>query len=451
MSWLKRFWITFISFLPFAAGAMSPLAIGGIVFGGGIIGYSIFRSISPVNISDALTFFSTCWSCQLFSDIIGRLSSILPTLYDALGKVIIPLAVALTAIWFTWDLIQVYVNPKFNDKRVVDGKAGMLDAWSISGKFGTHCVKVLFIVALMGLPLPRMVSTYMIEPIFDLGLSMNYTMSVTDARQNYANCIVATAIADRQSIAIDAQKSSLNAFAPRFRHNLTCQIANVHQMTGLGMTVGWTMLNMAFNYDYMHKIMWSIPIFPNIPMLIMGAILLMIYFMALLPIPLFFLEIFVKLSIDFIFLPLTLLSWLFKDWKLFSFETLNKSNNLQKTIDDVISGTVGLALTGIFITFSIMVLDVAFGGWQGASALQAAIAQNDSKMLMDGLVGTAGNQAFITLVLLGIFITMFMVMIPALIKSLFNVTISDKYYQTAKKDVKILWNDTKKVWQSLKK
>ena len=72
-------------------------------------------------------------------------------------------------------------------------------------------------------------------------------------------------------------------------------------------------------------------------------------------------------------------------------------------------------------------------------------------MLMDGLVGTAGNQAFITLVLLGIFITMFMVMIPALIKSLFNVTISDKYYQTAKKDVKILWNDTKKVWQSLKK
>ncbi len=438
MNWLKKFWIVFVSFLPLSAGAFSALAVGGIVFGGGIIGYSIFRSVSPVNLSDAMSFFSTCWSCKLFSDIVATMSGILPKTYHYLGTVIIPFAIALTAIWFAWQLLSTYIGPSAK---------GLTNGWDIGGKFGTHIAKVLFVIALLAVPLPRMISSIVIEPIFDVGLSMNYTMSVSDARKNYANCIIATAVADRQSIDADNQQSSINAFSPRFRHNLTCQIANVHQMTGLGMTIGWTMLNMAFNNDYMHKLVFDIPIFPNLPLLLTGLLILGLYLAALLPIPLYFLEIFVKLSIDLILLPLTMLSWLFDGWKIFP----SGKGNIKQTIDDVISGTLGLALTGIFITFSIIVLTSIFSDWGGASVIQEAITQNDSKLLIDGLMETSKNTSLITIILLGIFMTMFMVMIPALIKSLFSITISDDYYKTAKNDIKKVWNGAKNWWQSAKK
>ena len=182
-----------------------PLAIGGIVFGGGIIGYSIYRSSSPVSMSDALSFFSTCWSCQLFSDIIATMSNILPRTYNALSDVIIPFAIGLTAIWFAWQILQIYINPG----------AGQADGWNIAGKFGTHIIKVLFVAALLAVPLPRMISSIAIEPVFNIGLSMNYTMSMTDARKNYANCIIATAVADANT-----NESNDGAFTPRFRHNL---------------------------------------------------------------------------------------------------------------------------------------------------------------------------------------------------------------------------------------
>ena len=165
------------------------------------------------------------------------------------------------------------------------------------------------------------------------------------------------------------------------------------------MTVGWTMLNSSFEYRRMHKLMFGIPLFPNIPLMFMGALILVLYLAALLPVPLFFLEIIVKLSMDFVLLPLTLLGWLFKDWKIVSFG----KGSVQKTINDVISGVLGLAMTGIFITFSVMVLNAAFGSWQGADVLKQAIEQNDSIMLIDSLMSTAGSKSLITLIMLGIY------------------------------------------------
>jgi len=434
MNWLKKFWIVFASFLPFSAGAFLPLAIGGGVLITGLVGASVYRSVSPVNLSDALSFFSACWSCQLFSDIVAQMSYIIPKTYHALGVVIIPFSVALMAVWMAWEVVKVYIMPG----------DGQMDGWSIGGKFGVHMIKVAVISALLLIPLPRLISTTVIEPVFSIGLSMNYSINVTDIRQNYANCIVATAIADSDSINADAQKNSINAFSPRFRHNLTCQIANVHQMTGLGMMIGWTMLSAAFDYDHMHKILWKVPIFPNIPLLCTGLLLLALYIAALLPIPLYFLEIFVRLAMDFIFLPLTLLAWVFQGWKVFP----SGKGNIQQTVNDVISGVLGLALTGLFITFSIMLLNSMFGEWNGMSMLQAAINKNDSQMLIDGLMSTTGNTPLVTIILMGIFMTMFMCMIPALIKTMFNVNISDKYYKTMKKDIGIVWSGVKKWWKS---
>ncbi len=408
---------------------MVPLIVGGLAGVGVIAGFSIYRTMAPVNMNDAYLFFSSCWSCQMFSDIMGIMSGILPKIYSALGHVIIPFAIILTAIWLAWKVADGFLNTRIEDP------------WSMTNSFTTHLMKLGLVCALMLAPLPRMITQIAIEPVFNIGLTLNRTVVHDDT---FDTCVVATAIADPVSVSEDAANSG--AFSPKLRHNLACELAGIHQMTGMGMTVGWTMMNMAFNSEYMHKILWDIPIFPNVILFIGGITILVLFFMALLPIPLYFLEIFITLSLDLVMLPLMLLAWLFKGWKI---SLPGAGKTIRGIVDYVISATFGLAVTGIFISFAIMFLNAIFGDWNGANALVTAMTQNDSKFLMDALM--LRNDSLINIVLMGIFITMFMIMIPALSKTLFRAGISTKFYETTKKNIDIIWKELKNWYENMKK
>lgn len=432
MNRLKKFWTVFLSCLPFTAGAAAPLIIGGITGVGLVAGFSIYRSNAPVNMADAYSFFSSCWSCQMFSDIMLTMSRILPNIYAALGRVIVPFAIILTAVFFAWRLTSNFLNSKVEAP------------WSIVSNFTNHCVKLALVCTVLLAPLPRLISEVAIQPIFNVGLSLNRAVVHDDS---FDACVVATAIADPTSIDINA--ANQGAFSPRLRHNLACELAGVHQMTGLGMAVGWGMLNMSFNSDYMHKILWDVPIFPNIPILFAGLLVLVLFFMALLPVPIYFLEIFIKLSLDLVMLPLMLLAWLFKGWQV---SLPGAGKTIRGIIDNVINGTLGLAMTGVFVSFAIMFINAIFGDWGGATVLETALSSGESagsKILMDALM--MRNDSLITIILMGIFIAMFMIMIPALSKTLFNVQISDDFYKTTKNNLDIIWKGLKKWYEVMKK
>ena len=432
MNRLKKFWIVFLSFLPCASGAAVPFLVAGVAGVGVIAGFSIYRSSVPVNMADAYKFFSSCWSCQMFSDIMATMSGLLPRVYSALGHTIVPFAIMLTAIWFAWTLLSSFMNSSIEKP------------WSISEKFGVHVLKLGFICALLVAPLPRILTDVAIEPIFNIGLSLN-RMAVHD--DGFDACVVATALAD--PVSVDTRAAESGAYSPKLRHNLTCELAGVHQLTGMGMTVGWTMINMSFDADYMHKIMWDIPIFPNVPMFFVGALVLILFFMALIPVPLYFLEVFIKLSMDLIMLPLMLLGWLFSGWKI---SLAGAGKTIRQIIDDVVSASLGIAMTGIFVSFAIMFLNAVFGDWAGSSTLVAALSSGESqgaKILMDALM--LRNDNLITIIMMGIFIAMFMTSIPALIKSLFSVQISTDFYDKVESNLKIITENAKKWYESLKK
>lgn len=429
MNRLKKFWITFLSFLPLTAGAITPFVIGGIAGVGVIAGFSIYRSVAPVDMNGAYSFFSSCWSCQMFSDIMATMSNILPRIYSALGRVIIPFAVTLSAIWFAWRLVDNFLNQKVEQP------------WSVANTFTTHLLKLAFVSVLLIVPLPRLISEIAIEPIFNVGLSLNRAVVHED---QFDACVIATAIAD--PVSIDERAANRGAFSPKLRHNLACELAGVHQMTGLGMTIGWTMTNMAFDSEYMHKIMWGIPIFPNVIMFFAGLAILALFFIALLPIPIYFLEIFITLVLDLIMLPLMLLAWMFKGWKI---SLQGAGTTIRGIIDNVISGALGLAVTGVFIAFAILFLNAIFSDWQGAAALTTALTNNDSKFLIDALM--MRNDSLITIILMGIFVAMFMTMIPALAKTLFSVQISTDFYNTTKNNIDTLWKGAKKWYETMKK
>jgi ABC-type uncharacterized transport system fused permease/ATPase subunit len=141
-----------------------------------------------------------------------------------------------------------------------------------------------------------------------------------------------------------------------------------------------------------------------------------------------------------------LLAWLFKGWKI-SLAGVGKS--LKSMIDNVISATLGIAMTGVFVSFAIMFLHAVFGNWSGAGALNTALIQNDSKFLIDALM--MKNDSLITVILMGLFMTMFMTMIPALVKTLFNVQISTEYYEKLENDLKTLWENGKSWYKKIKK
>lgn len=430
MSKLKKFFIVFLSFFPLTAGAFAPwlLAAGAV----GILGVSVWRSVAPVNPNDALQFFSSCWTCDMFSSIMATMSSILPRIYSGLGVIVIPMAAILTAIYFLWTLASGYLNAKLES------------GWTTASTFGKQIVKLAIVCAVLAFPLPRLISETIITPIFSIGLSINHVIGDTD---KFGECVVATTLMDGNNDAesLRTDGAPTNAFPTKLRSGLACEIANVHQLTGLGMTVGWTMLNMAFNYEYMHKIMWDIPIFPNIPIFFAGLLVLVLYFTALLPVVLYFLEIFVTLSLDFVMLPLMLLSWLFGDWKIFP----AGGRSIKKMIDDVIQAAVGIAMMCVFLTFGIMFLDAILGNLGAVSRISEAFAQNDSKILMDGLL--LRDDSLITMILLGAFFAMFMTSIPPLIKTLFNVQVSDKFYKSAKNDFDKTRATLGKWWEKIKK
>ena len=430
MSRLKKFWIAFLSLLPFTAGAWAPfvvaLAAGGIT----IAGYSIYRSVNPVNMVDAYQFFSSCWSCDMFSSVMSTMSNILPKIYSSLGYVIIPFAILLMAIWFAWELTSNFINEKNTEP------------WSLASSFTNRIVKLAIVSIFLLAPLPRLISEIAIQPIFNVGLSLNRAVVHDDT---FDSCVIATAIAD--PVSVDEKAASQGAFSPKLRHNLACELSGVHQMTGLGMTVGWTMVNMAFNNEYMHKILWAIPIFPNVIMFFAGLLILALFFAALLPIPIYFLEIFITLALDLVMLPMMLLAWLFKGWKVVEIPSAGKT--IQKIVNETVNGTLKLAVTGVFVTFAVMFLNAIFGDWQGQSVLITAIEQNDSKFLMDALM--LRNDSLITIALMGIFIAMFMTMIPKLSNTFFKLEISQEAYETAKKNTIILKNGLKKVFESIKK
>ena len=435
MNRLKKFFIIFFSFFPLTAGAAVPW----LILGGGlgavalsIAGLSIYRSVSPVNMNDALQFFSSCWTCSMFSSIMSSMSTMLPGIYKGIGHVVIPMATMLTLVYLTWKITSGYLNLKVDKP------------WDLVGDFGTRIVKLVLIIGLLAVPLPRMISGLFVEPVFNVGTSV-YRIMGDD--QKFNECMIATTLMDgnldRASVAADGTKQA--AFSTKLRSGLACELATVHQVTGLGMTVGWTMLNMAFNDEYMHHIMWGMPIFPNVPILLAGLLVLVVYFFALLPIPLYFLEIFITLSMDFIMLPLMLLAWLFKDWKIFP----QGGRNIETMINDVIKGTVGIAMTGVFLIFGTMFLETIFGNIGGVSVIQESIATGDSTVLMDGLL--LRNDGLINIVIMGIFFAIFMTSIPALIKTLFNVEISSKFYETAKKDFNTMRSTLTKWWGKLEK
>lgn len=428
MHWLKKFWIVFISFLPFTAGAVAPFVVGLVAGAGVLAGFSIYRTAVPVNMADAFSFFSSCWSCQMFSDIMGTLSNILPGVYHAIGLVVLPFTAALLAIWFAWQLLASYMNGK------------NVEPWSLSGDFGVRVIKLCVVSALLLAPLPRIINDVAIEPLFSVGLTLNH--AVTDD-ESFNTCVVATAIAD--PVSGSGAAASRGAFPPKLRHNLACELANVHQMTGIGMTAGWTMMNMAFNEQYMHKILWGIPIFPNVPVFFAGLLVIVLFFVALLPIPIYFLEIFINLSLDLVMLPLSLMAWIFPGWSILP----DGRKNIKTIINDVVQGVLGIAMTGIFVTFAIMFLNAVFGNWDGVSVLSAAFAENDSKILMNGLM--MRNDSLVTIIMMGAFLAMFMTSIPALIKSLFSVTIDDDFYKKTKNNLDTLWKGAKKFYEDIKK
>ena len=429
MNWLKKVFAVFMCAMPFAGTAMAvPFVVGAIGGASVIAGFSIYRSMAPVNMSDALSFFSTCWTCDIFSSVMSTMSTILPRVYGAIGIAIIPIMALLCAVWFAWRLTDGFINAKIDDP------------WNIASFGTTLFIKLAVVVALLMAPMPRILGDGIISPIFNIGMTLNHAVARDDA---FARCMVATAAADAASVSADA--AARGAYSPNLRHSLACELANVHQMTGLGMTAGWTMMNMSFNEKYMHKLFLGIPIFPNVPIFMAGLLVLVLFFVALVPVPLYFLEVFIKLSMDLIMLPLMLMSWLFSGWKIVP----NGKKNIQTIINDVVSGTLGIAAVGVFVTFSVMFLNAVFGAWGGANRLAMAIDQNDSTILMDGLL--LRNDSFITIIMMGIFISMFMIMTVSLAKKYLNITISQDFYDTAKKNFDTVRNNIKKWYAAIKK
>ncbi|MDR1696880.1 MAG: hypothetical protein LBR41_01510 [Rickettsiales bacterium] len=435
----KLFLALFWFLIPGSCLAFAPIIVGGIAGATAILGASVFRSIAPVDTVSALQFFSQCWTCDIFGGIMSSMSDILPGAYSALGPIMITVIFSLFAIYIAWMIFSNYAG--ISDKQQ--------DGWGFASDFTGKLVRAGIAAALLTAPLPRIISDIMIEPMFNVGLSFGHAFDnavMPDNRINsFESCLVATSVLDPDSATPAA--AAHGAFSPKLRHNIECQLAGVHQMTGLGMATGWTMLNMAFNHQHMYKIMWdTVPIFPNIMLFLAGAGVLALFLFALLPIAVYFLEIFIRVSLNLIMLPLVFLAWVFDGWTILP----PGAKTLKDMVNELVKDVFSVAVVGTLTGFSVVFMNAVFGETGGADTLRAAFETGDANILIDGLM--MNNNSFITIVLLGIFLAMFMGQIPALAKALFkNVAIPDKMYKDMESGAKKLYDNVKKTLSNMKK
>lgn len=405
MKKLKKFFMPLLFYFPFSAMAITP-AVVAIVVGVAatvVAGFSIYRSAVPVSLSDNLAFFSSCWSCGVFSDVLRNISEFIPKIYTAIGDNMVVIATGLTFVWFVWMILWDYLKVKAE-----------LDAWKITSNFTTHIIKLAFVSSLFLFPLPRFMMNTFITPIMNIGFSYNYiakTRINPDDVNGFNACMLATAL-NEPAVAKE------EAFSPRLRHNVTCQIATFHQITGLGMTLGATFAQMAFSGDYMYgpsPAGVKIPVFPNVGLFLIGIVIMLMFLWALIPIPIYFLKTFIKLSMDLVMLPFMLLGWLFSGWKNI-FPVGGKT--IKQMIDEVVKDTLGIALAGLLTGFAVLFLGEVIGDMDGAGALTTALQNNDSRHLMDALM--LNNTSLINVIFAGLFTGMFMNAIPKLTEDLFK-------------------------------
>lgn len=430
MNRLKKFWIIFFPLFiagTASAGIISSIFTGFLTTAAITTGVSLLRTAIPYDMPGALEFFSTCWTCQMFADIMAIMSSFVYKIYMSVGEVTVMMVLMLTAIWFAWKLFSGFLNAKIEEP------------WSIAETFTHHLFKMFCVILLLLAPLPRLVSDIAVRPIFNVGLVLNRAVSDNSDIQN---CLVSTAVLDTS---LDSNADAREAFSPRLRHEMACELLDVHKLTGVGLTLGWTLAQLSFDYEHAHKLLFG-AFMPNLPLLFAGLLMMAVFVMALIPIPMYFLEIFIKLSLDLVMLPLMLLAWLFKGWAI-SLDGAGKT--IRGIIDDVINGALGLGLTGVFIGFSMQMLDKLVAKSTDAESLIEVIKNNDTDAVVNSVL--LNDSGFISMLLIGAFIAMFMSSIPALAKTLFNVEISQEFYEDAKNNAKKMWANSKKMWESLKK
>jgi hypothetical protein len=391
-------------YIPFGAFAIIHPAVIALIATAVIsIGTSIYRSFVPVDMAGTLRFFESCWSCGMFSDIIRGLSLSIPKIYSTIGDNVVPIAAGLTFVWFAWTILSDYIKIK-----------NETNPWELTRKFGVHLIKLTFVAALLMFPLPRFMMDTFLGPIMTVGLSYNHTAKNYLAPDNgeFSACMIATAVSDKAD-------AGAEAFDPKLRHNMACQLANFHRMTGLGMTVGWTFAQMAFSGRYMYKF-GPLPILPNILLLLSGIMITVIFLLALFPVPIYFFKAFVRLSLDLIMLPLMLLGWLFADWKNI-FPT--GSGSIKEVVESTFKDAFGITLVGLLTGLAVLLLrDLTGTAANGTNALIAALDEANKGSgtvdLMDALIKKNGSM--INLIFAGIFIMMLMNAIPKRVERLFK-------------------------------
>lgn len=399
-----------------------------------LTGFANYKSYSLLTMDGAFNFFSSCWTCGIFSGIINAFSSLLNVVYLSLGEFMIYIMVLVTAVWIAYEILMSFIKAK-----------PVASSWDYLNKFLPHLVKMAFIAGVLLLPMPRLLISTFVEPVVYVAMSYNKVVdkhfSDDNHKNSYNECLIATLIQDSQT-----PHHPDDAFSPMFRSALACHLASVHRLAGTGLTVGWTFMKEAFDVKHFYKIAF-LPVFPNLGLLLAGFLLIAVFLVVLLPVPLYILEVVINLAIDFIFLPLIFLGWLFNGNPFF----IGDSHSLKKIIENFIRGFAGISMVLIFVSFAMFFMDSILSPADPSGAfIQNAISQNNPDLLVEGM--TLKNGSFMTLIFSGVFLAMFMFLLIKLVKTLFaEVSVPEKYLNVTKQNIKYISDVSKNLYKIFSK
>lgn len=254
---------------------------------------------------DTLNFFfdqsragGMCWYCPAFEAVLRVMNSLASNVAKELAEPIIPLMAAGLLV-----VLAFKVGRMLATAAVMDAPTFIDD---LTKTMGRALVATVFLMNFM------QIFYWILTPVFDAALTLSQSildsvisgdkgMAITKAAQN-AGTVTTKCAYDALLREEDFRADS--AFPLANAKTLICWVEMVSNSMGVGMALGLTFMKLAF----VHKIL---AIFPNIALLISGAVIMGVFFVAFLSFPFKLIDGLVKLAFIIALTPVWVVLWVF--------------------------------------------------------------------------------------------------------------------------------------------
>ncbi|MBL0690292.1 MAG: hypothetical protein JJV96_00965 [Alphaproteobacteria bacterium] len=327
------------------------------------------------------------WGTELLFNFLVVMGKIVHLVFVKLGYIFIYIITLYMVVLFFWGhLKSMFKSLSTGDiKPPFDGKV-------LDRLLRTNIFRGAIVIAIFSLPSVSFISKTFLEPISSLGIFLQTKGNFIENNKkdgyvvsDFHTCVLhyqtMQQVSSPMVLSTNDLQEDTSIFSSTFVSHSSCQLEILNKSTEFGLTLGSLLIKDSFDKDFRPYSL--LPILPSFRILLLGLLTLFIFSILFLPPFVLTFSIFIDLCWSLVFLPFSLLNWIFKDDtnNFFKFSEENLKEIVEKFARNMLGLTVSFfGMTLIYIwTANLLTL----GDSSTLEAISASINGQSSRPLLE--------------------------------------------------------------------